>query len=468
MRNSQSLSPAISRTHAVLGYFQGESDDITLIPGTNMEELRNSSASTHIRAGRPLTPEQDSSPPEGQIPLDCIPSSAEADNQDTNFPDDFSMSQWQLQREMQQRTEIEVPATSEIDSTRVQCAQSQPPSRRLSKTRKLKRLIKSVDFQSQEIRAANAHSVSSMLEQQKRQFLGLDGYASGGPDSQGDRPPPMGERLGKEPGTDVPKSLAHTIRVKRSPASASSVRSCMSIGSDDEDVYSNISRLNTRKRHQSPPSDIPKPTKKLRADDESTYGTSHTSPPGLPPHRETRDRVETPTDPRNEPSRVESEDEDPGEAEPEPNDDDIMAGFPAIDSLIDDAPEPPRPPQIPSKPEIYAGIRERHLDVPGYEKLTDDQMKELDRRRQEYFGITPRDGTRRLFSVQLQRAMQIVPPSPPLRKRTKSLERRETAKTVGDEWYRDENTPLKVFYRKFKELKQVKAELESGKDGSGA
>lgn len=468
IRNSQPPSPTVSRTHAIPGYFHGEFDDITLIPGTNTEELGDSGASAHAQLP---TPDQGSSPPEIQvISLDYIPSSMETGNHDVSFPDDFTMPQRQLRREIQQRTEVEVPATAEMDDTRVQYTGSQqPPSRKLSK-RKHRRLIKSVDFQSQEIRTANTHNVSSMLENQKRQFLSLeDGHNFESLDPQVDFPLPMNECWGKPPEIKIPKSLANISGIHSSLAPARHVGTYLSISSD-EDVIPNISPSNTRKRHQPTSSDVPKPAKKPRAGGKSIYGTSHTLPPTSASIHAAHDTVETPTGPRNELSRttsIESVDEDRGEIEPEADNDDLMAGFPQIESSIDNAPEPPWPSQTPSKPEIYAGIRERHLYVPGYGNLTDDQKKELDKRRREYFGITPREGAKRLFSVKLQRAMQSASSSPSLRKRVKHTGGGKAVKTMGSEWYRDENTPLKIFYRNFKELKQVKAELESGIDGSG-
>lgn len=472
IRNSQPPSPTVSRTPAILGYFHGESDDITLIPGTNTEELGNSSSSPHALATRLSTPDQGSSPPEMQVTsLDYIPSSAETRN-DLSSLDDSAMFQRQLRREIQQRTDVEVPATAETDDARVQYTGSQQPlSLELSRKRKQKRLIKSVDFQSQEIRTANTHNISSMLENQKRQFLGLeDGHSFEGLDSQGDRPLSMNERLGINPEIKIPTSLVNISGIHGSSAPVRHVGVHVLISSDDEDVIPNISPSNTRKRHQPTPSNAPKSAKKPRAGGESTCGISHTQPPASASIHAAQNTAKSLAGPRNELSRTTSEsvDEDKGEIEPEVDNDDLMAGFPPVESSIDNAPEPPWPSQIPSKPEIYAGIRERHLSVPGYGNLTDDQKKELDKRRQEYFGITPREGTNRLFSVKLQRAMQSASSSSPLRKQAKRTGGGGKAvKTVGDEWYRDENTPLKIFYRNFKELKQVKAELETGTDGSG-
>lgn len=469
MRNIQSPSPTISRARASLGY---ESDDITLIPATNTEELCNSSASVSFLAARTSTSERDSSPPEVRaISPGHTPSSAKIGNLEASFPNNFSTPQRQLRREMQQCTQIEVPATSETDGIKVQHARPQPPpSRRISKTRKLKRLIKSVDFQSQEIRAANAHNVSSQLEKQKKEFLSLeDGCDFEDLDFQMDCPPPTDEYPCKELGMDTPGSPGKTIgkRDLPAPVPASPVKSYVLISSGDEADSSKIPQSATRKRHQPAPLSVSKPAKKPRADDEFTYGTSHSSPLVLPTHHAAENIIKIPRDSRtSRTATVKSvEDEDEAEIEPEP-DSDLMAGFPAIYLPTDYIPESSWSSQIPPRPEIYAGIRERHLDVPGYGNLTDGQKKELDKRRQEYFGITPREGTKRLFSVELQRAMQATPPSSSFKKRTKHTVVGELANTVANEWYRDENTPLKIFYRKFKDLKQVKAELESGTDRS--
>lgn len=464
MRNIESPSPTISKTRAALGY---ESDDITLIPATNTEELSNSSTSASFLTAQPSTPERDSSPPEAQVIfLDHIPSSAETGNLEAGPPGDFFITpQRQLQREMQQCAEIEVPATSETDRG-VQCAR--PPPQTLSKARKPKRLTKSVDFQSQEIRAANARNVSSQLEKQKKEFLSLEReYDFESLDFQEDCPPPTNENKCKELEMEIPESLREAVRDSPAPTPVSPVRTYVLISSDDEDVAFNMSQSNTRKRHQPAPLNVPKPAKKLRSD-EFTYGTSHSSPPILPPYYVAENRNKILTGSRNESSRtakMESvEDKDEVEVESEPDINDLMAGFPAIHLPIDDVPESSWSSQIPSRPEIYAGIRERHLDVPGYGNLTDGQKKELDKRRQEYFGITPREGTKRLFSVELQRAMQAARPPLSLRQ-SKHM---GAGELVANEWYRDENTPLKIFYRKFKELKQVKAELQGGTDTSGS
>lgn len=469
MRNIRSPSPTLSRARASLGY---EYDDITLIPATNTEELCNSSASVSFPAARTSTSERDSSPPEVRaISLGHTPSSAKIGNLEAGFPNNFSTPQRQLRREMQQCTQIEVPATSETDGIKVQRARPQPPpSQRISKTRKLKRLIKSVDFQSQEIRAANARNVSSQLEKQKKEFLSLeDGCDFEDLDFQVDCPPPTNEYPCKEFGMDTPGSLRKAVgkRDLLAPVPASPVKSYVLISSGDEDGASNIPQSATRKRHQPAPLSVSKPAKKPRADDEFTYGTSHSSPLVLPPHHAAENIIKIPRDSKT--SRTATikpaEDKDEAEIEPEP-DSDLMAGFPAIYLPIDHIPEPSWSSQIPSRPEIYAGIRDRHLDVPGYGNLTDGQRKELDKRRQEYFGITPREGTKRLFSVELQRAMQATPPSSSFKKRTKHTGVGELANTVANEWYRDENTPLKIFYRKFKDLKQVRAELENGTNRS--
>lgn len=461
MRNIESPSPTISKAHAALGY---ESEDITLIPATNTEELSNSSTSASFLTAQPSTPERGSSPPEAQvISLDHISSSLETE---AGPPGDFFTPQRQLQREMQQCAEIEVPATSETG--RVQCAR--PPPRRLSKARKPKKLTKSVDFHSQEIRAANARNVSSQLEKQKKEFLSLeDEYDFGSLDFQEDCPPPTNENQCEELEMEIPESLRKAVRDSPAPTPVSPVRTYVLISSDDEDVASNMSQSNTRKRHQPAPLNVPKPAKKLRAD-EFTYGTSYSSPAILPSHHVAENRNKIPAGSRNKSSpriaEMESvEDKDEVEVEPELDNNDLMAGFPTIHLPIDNVPESSWSSQIPSRPEIYAGIRERHLDVPGYGNLTDGQKNELDKRRQEYFGITPREGTKRLFSAKLQRAMQAARPPLPLKRQSKHT---EAGKPVANEWYRDENTPLKIFYRKFKELRQVRAELQGGTDASGS
>lgn len=469
MRNSQCLSPTISKSRGSLGYSQDEFDDITLIPGTNTEELYNSSAIPQFRTLRRSTLEQDSSPPEGQvIPPSHVLSSAKTDDgSDDGFPDDFAMLQRQLQLEMKQHMKIEVPATSEVNETRTENVQPLPPSpKKPSKTKKLRRLIKTVDFQSQEIRAASADSdVASKLEQQKRSFLGLkDGCGFGSLDFEDDYSSPFNESLSKKLGAGVSKSHSpvNIIEIGSSSALAPSIRSYMLIGSD-EDVPSSTSKSKIRKRHQSPPLAVPDAAKKLRENDEPPYETENR----LAPIHAAQGKAETPTGSRNESpltaSIVESVNQDEVESEPEddePITDDIMAGFPAIGPPTDDEFEPTWPPQTPSKPEMYAEIRKRHLYVPGYGKLTDDQKQELDKRRQEYFGTTSHNDIERLFPVKLQRAMQQASLSS-LGKKAKSSETQEVAKTM-DEWYRDEDTPLKVFYRKFKELKQVKADLATG------
>lgn len=438
---------------------------MTLIPGTNTEELRGSSASAQIFVARQSALEQGSSYQGGRtVPLDRISSPVDINYLDDDLPGDLAMSQQQLQREMQQHVEIEVPATSEADDVRIEDAQSQPLlSRNPSETKKLRQPIKSVDFQSQEIRAANeVTDVSSMLEQQKRQFLGSKvGCDFDDLDFQKDYSPPMNKTLsgkheaGAGAGVSKIPTLANIPEVGDSLARVTPIRNHGSAKPNNENAASEISQSNIRKRHQAPSPGIPKPAKKVRADDKSTHETDH-RPSSVPSHT-MQDKVKISTRLQGEPSMAAiggsaSKDKDKFEY-----DDDSMADI--IGSPADNEFELTLPPQTPLAPEIYAGIRERQLYVPGYGKLTDDQKKGLDERRREYFGITSCDGTKTLFPTELQRAMRNASSSPLSRRKAKGPEAQEVAETADDQWYRDENTPLKLFYKRFKCLKQVKAEL---------
>lgn len=467
MEDTQCLSPTISKSRAGPEYFGDGFDDISLVPGTNTEELHTSCVPALSEMVRQPTPEQDSSPPEGQlVPLDHV-SSSETENSEVEFPNELAMSQQQLQREFQEHMDVEVPVTSEVEETRIEDEDRSQysPSQRPSRTKGARKVIKIVDFQSQEIRAADAHHVSSLLEEQKREFMGLkDGYDFAGLEFEGDKLSRGDGGLSGEPELQAPDghTISKSIEIGSSPVP--SVTGHLSIEFDDKkDAASDLSQSNIRKRNQSPPSEITKSVKKPRADDES-YRTSNRSVSAPPPHHTTQESVRVSTRPHNEsqpnPDRTGSSDEDL-----EPGGDDLMAGFPSIDSRADHEFKPSWPPQASSEPEMYAGIRKRHLNVPGYKRLTDEQKEELDRRRQEYFGI--KTSTKRLFSVELQRSMQKA--SSLSSRRAAISGAAERAKPKEDEWYRDENTPVKVFYRKFKELKQVKAELAAreGRSGDG-
>ncbi|KAI5803878.1 hypothetical protein EDC01DRAFT_645167 [Geopyxis carbonaria] len=92
----------------------------------------------------------------------------------------------------------------------------------------------------------------------------------------------------------------------------------------------------------------------------------------------------------------------------------------------------------PSKPELYAGFRNRDIRVPGYEALTEERKRKLEEKRRVFFG-TSRD----LGSFIGNPAHEEKPPT----KRITSAQ---------NLWWKDENTPLKNYVKHYKSLKSVR------------
>lgn len=125
------------------------------------------------------------------------------------------------------------------------------------------------------------------------------------------------------------------------------------------------------------------------------------------------------------------------------------------ESVTSDEPEP--------EPELYAGLRRRVIKVPGYENLSMEQKQLLDERRKEFFGSSRPSGLFRSDSQRWSRRNK----AEPLRKL------REISRVGGgnDAWYREgyreDNTPLKTFVKKYRNLKQVRHELNICSGASG-
>ncbi|KAG0644673.1 hypothetical protein HOY80DRAFT_1028551 [Tuber brumale] len=110
--------------------------------------------------------------------------------------------------------------------------------------------------------------------------------------------------------------------------------------------------------------------------------------------------------------------------------------------------------------EMYAGIRSRSLHIPGQEGKTEAEKQSEDERRKKYFGTDqarpwndpwkPVGGLARLEKDRLEKEAELGEDSP-----SKPSEKPKGTPAVED-WFRDPDTPVKVFLRKLKELKQVK------------
>lgn len=111
------------------------------------------------------------------------------------------------------------------------------------------------------------------------------------------------------------------------------------------------------------------------------------------------------------------------------------------------------------KPEMYAGIRLRSLRIPGQEDKTEAEKQSEDEKRKKYFGTNQArpwndpwksvGELARLEKDRLEKEAKLGENSHP----------KPSAKPRGapaaEGWFRDPDTPVKVFLRKFKKLKQV-------------
>jgi hypothetical protein len=500
------LSPTIAKSKSRIdSVCANEGLNLTLIPGTNMEEphISQELRSPIVQSSptsRPVTI------PERQISSQDLPwPSVKPKDPKKGFPDDLARSQEQLIREAQEHQKIEVPATSEENQTRIEdgirshsAAARQVPR---SGPRKARKVLKVVDFGTQEIRAvANTRSVTDMLEKQKKEFMGYKQFPNIA-GMTGRENSSMHERPVVKPEVKAPENNTLSNPDDQSPATP-----YHSSRPNDEEMASGIDQLNIRKRTQSSPSKKVIAAKKPRID---PYKDNFA--PTLPPFKKQRN-FKAPASPLTESSSksrmkvpgkgdLEEERKEKGDSEEEDftmedymkedsvkrdfeekdleesfelSNDDPMAGFPDI-VLSDDDDEPmamapeiidlisdneesesPEPSPPKSKPELYAGLRVRDIYVPGYEELTADQKNDLDRRRKEYFGV--KTSSERLFSAETQRAMTKAN----LEERESKKENKGSAESQGNEWYRDKDTPMKKFFRHFQELeksKMKKAEL---------
>jgi len=111
------------------------------------------------------------------------------------------------------------------------------------------------------------------------------------------------------------------------------------------------------------------------------------------------------------------------------------------------------------EPEMYAGIRSRSLRIPGQEDKTEAEKQSVDVKRKKYFGTNqarpwndpwkPVGELARLEKGRLEKEAKLGEDSSP----KPSAKPRGTP--AAEDWFRDPDTPVKVFLRKLKELKQV-------------
>ncbi|KAG0127793.1 hypothetical protein HOY82DRAFT_541740 [Tuber indicum] len=112
------------------------------------------------------------------------------------------------------------------------------------------------------------------------------------------------------------------------------------------------------------------------------------------------------------------------------------------------------------KLDMYAGIRSRSLHIPGQEGKTEREKRSEDERRKKYFGTNqprpwndpwkPVGELARLEKDRLEKEAKLEedsPSKPPAKPK---------AAPAAEDWFRDPDTPVKVFLRKLRELKQVK------------
>lgn len=465
------LSPIAAKSKLHIDFAcADEGLDLTLIPGTNIEEVHKSQEPT-------LSPEDQISPTTG--PLTISESSVESKDPKRRSPGDFSRSQAQLTREAKEHPKVGVLATSEIDSAREKdeilphLIRGQVPR---SSSRKARKVHKAVDFGTQEIRAVgNTRDVANMLEEQRREFMGWKDVPSFTDTAQ----------RTVDPAVEVPKKYFLSSPNDESLATPSRLSR-----SNDEKMAPNTTQSIIRKRIKSPSkhsTTAKKPRVGVSMDKAAFVLNTPFSerqkvktPRKLPAESSPKSRRGLSKE-EGRPGGGHYEEEDPpgrdymeGHVKKSFEEKDIgenfeldtydpMDGFPDID-LGDDEPLVMAPeiidltsdsekeysssgsPETLSKPELYAGLRMRDILVPGYERLTDEQKEVLDKRRQEYFGV--KQSSERLFSVERQRAMSKAG------LRESKGDNKKARESHGDEWYYDKDTPMKKFFRQFQELER--------------
>ncbi|PWW78535.1 hypothetical protein C7212DRAFT_343236 [Tuber magnatum] len=112
------------------------------------------------------------------------------------------------------------------------------------------------------------------------------------------------------------------------------------------------------------------------------------------------------------------------------------------------------------KPEMYAGIRSRSLHIPGQEDKTKAEKRSGDERRKKYFGT----GQARPWNNPWKPVGELARLEKDRLEKEAKLEEDSSSKSsakpkgvlAAEDWFHDPDTPVKVFLRKLKGLKQVK------------
>lgn len=104
---------------------------------------------------------------------------------------------------------------------------------------------------------------------------------------------------------------------------------------------------------------------------------------------------------------------------------------------------------------LYAGFRTRSLEVPGYEDLSEGQLKELERRRRRYFG-THRVVEPYIATAETRKGDAVARAAATTAMGQKKGSSRPSSN--NDQWWRDEHTPMRQFVKKYKKLKSVRTE----------
>lgn len=302
---------------------------------------------------------------------------------------------------------IEVPRTQFGSSAKPQKSPKLPPKRTF------KRVLKSADLASQGFRNASLEvDASSLLAEQRRQYM--EGEAT------------------VEDHVSKPSAVLGATKL----ASSTDL---------------------PRKRFKSP-SGSPIVTKKARMDTTSTdrhYAPSHASSSPLQSMPRTADKPKSPP---------------PKATDLDADSDIAMADEPAASSApvqtshsthktqkrqrsgtsseVDAPNQRASAVSEPPKPEVYAGFRPRTIAVPGYEDLDEERKLKLEERRRLFFG------THRPI------APFVATPSEEADRGSRGKKKSwQSAGSCGDKWWLDEDTPMRKFVKRFKDLKAVKREL---------
>lgn len=301
---------------------------------------------------------------------------------------------------------IEVSRTRAVGSTKHQ------KSPEISQQRRLKGTLKSAAFASQEIRDASHNiGVSSLLAEQQLEDNTVE-------DGVGKPSPALGK---PSPTTKLATSTDLPRKRLKSPSAAPVVAKKARMDT------TSAGRHHTPQPSSSPVQTMPRPANRLGF----PPSTNDTSPDLNSAIAMADEPVSSPKPPS---PRKRRHSVTPSE----------------VDTPSKRIPAIPKPP----KAEMYAGFRPRTIAVPGYENLDEDSKLKLEERRRLFLG------THRPVAPFVATPMEKRGADEETSKRRRGPGGGSGTDSDTAKWWLDEDTPMRKFVTRYKDLKAVKRESE--------